>query len=67
MRLGSIQQLVVAFLTRCGENGGFIGTTTKAEEFRGLDFEQVERAVAGLLRRGIVRKEGIRTILVKRS
>jgi len=65
MRLGSTQRNVVAFLTRCGETGAFIGSTTKAIELRGYDLKQVERAVAGLLRRGIIRREGIRHILVK--
>ena len=62
MRLGSIQRDVVAYLARCGETGGFVGSTTKAAELRGYDLEQVERA----LRRGIVRREGIRHILVER-
>ena len=66
MRLGSVQRDVVAYLSRCGEIGGFVGSTTKASELRGYDLEQVERALAGLLRRGIVRREGIRHILVER-
>lgn len=65
MRLGSVQRDVVAFLARCGETGGFVGSTTQAAELRGYDLEQVERALAGLLRRGIVRREGIRHILVE--
>lgn len=66
MRLGSIQRLIVGYLARCGEIGGYIGSTTKAPELQGYDLEQVERAVEGLLRRGIVRREGIRHILVER-
>jgi hypothetical protein len=64
MRIGYIQKDIIAYLQRCGENGGFIGCTTKASEFAGLDWEQVERALQGLLRRSIIRKEGIRYILV---
>jgi hypothetical protein len=64
MPLGSIQRNIVAFLSRCGAGGTFIGSATKAPELRGYELEQVERALAGLSRRGIVRREGIRTILV---
>lgn len=66
MRLGSIQRSIVAYLSRCGEGGGVICSTTKAEELRGLDLEQVERALAGLLRRGIIRRERICYVLVER-
>ena len=65
MRLGHIQRDIVNFLSRCGERGAFIGSTTKAIDLRGYDLEQVERAVAGRIRRGIVRRDGIRTILVR--
>lgn len=65
MKLGSIQKDIVRFLDRCGSVGGYIGSTCKAEELRGLDWEQVERSLQGLLRRNIIRKEGIRYILVK--
>lgn len=60
MRLGTVQRNIMAFLSRCGESGAFIGSTTKAEELRGYDLEQVERALTGLLRRRIIRREGIR-------
>lgn len=62
MKLGKIQSDIVAFLSRC-ERGAFIGSTTKAKELRGYDLEQVQRSLAGLERRGIVRQEGICTIL----
>ena len=65
MRLGAIQRLVVSYLSRCPPTGGAISSTTKAEEFRGLDLIQVERAIAGLTRRGIIRREGIRYLLVR--
>jgi hypothetical protein len=64
-RIGYIQRDIVAYLSRCGEGGGHIGPTTKAEEFNGLDLEQVKRSLDGLLRRGIVRREGIRYLLTK--
>lgn len=67
MRLGSIQQSIMTYLNRCGPNGGFIGSTTKAPEFGGLDLEQVERSLSSLLRRGVIRKEGIRYVVVDRS
>ena len=59
----------MSYLKRCGPNGGYIGCTTKAEEFRGLDLEQVQRALKGLISRGIVRQEGPlpRNILVDPS
>jgi hypothetical protein len=63
MRIGPIQKDILTYLKRYGKNGGFIGTTTKASEFAGLDWKQVERALQGLLRRSIIRKEGIRYIL----
>lgn len=66
IRLGRVQRDIVAFLSQCGEGGGFIGSTTRAKELRGYGLEQVERATASLLRRGIVRREGIRTILVRK-
>jgi hypothetical protein len=65
MRLGKVQRDIVAFLSRCSASGAAICSTTKAEEFRGYDLEQVERALAGLMRRGIVRREGIRYILMQ--
>jgi hypothetical protein len=65
MRLGSIQRDVVAYLTRCSEKRGVIRSTTKADEFQGYDLEQVERALTGLMRRGIVRREGIWYVLAK--
>lgn len=63
--VGSIQRSVLNYLARCGDVGGAICSTTKAAEFRGLDLDQVERAISGLLRRGMIRREGIRYILVK--
>ena len=63
MRVGKIQKDVLTYLARCGESGGVICTTTKAPEFHGYDLEQVERAISGLLRRNIIRREGIRYIL----
>lgn len=63
MRLGSIQQSIMTYLRRMPPTGGFIGSTCKAEEFRGLDLEQVERALAGLVKRRIIRKESIRYII----
>lgn len=63
MKLGPIQKLILTFLSRCDrEKGAFIGST-KAEELAGLDLEQVERALAGLLRRNIIKREGIRYIM----
>lgn len=62
MRIGKIQQDVLLYLARCGEKGGYIGQGTKAQEFQGLTLEQVERAIAGLLRRKIIKREGIRYI-----
>ena len=41
--------LVVAYLSRCGETGGVICSTTKADEFRGYDLDQVERAICAAL------------------
>jgi hypothetical protein len=63
VRLGKIQCDIVNYLARCPMTGGVICSTTKAEEFRGLDLEQVERSIAGLLRRGIIRRDGIRYVL----
>lgn len=65
MRLGRIQQDVITVLRQAGSDGRFIGAGTKAVELRGYDLEQVERALDGLYRRGIIRREGIRTILVE--
>ena len=65
VRLGSIQRRIMSYLNRCGPSGGFIGATTKAIEFRGLDLEQIERSLACLLKRGIIRKDGIRYIAMK--
>lgn len=63
MNIGAIQRNILLFLARCNkEEGAFIGSTTKAEELRGLDLLQVERALAGLTKRGLVRKEGIRYV-----
>ena len=63
MRIGSIQRDILFFLARCDkEVGGYIGSTTQAEELRGYDLSQVERALTGLIERGLVRKEGIRSI-----
>lgn len=64
-RLGSIQRGVVQYLARCPKTGGMICSTTRAEEFRGLDLEQVERAIAALIRRGIVAKVGMLYVLTK--
>ena len=65
MRLGKIQQDIVSYLSHCGEHGGVICSTTKASEFRGLDLEQVQRSIEALLRRGIIRREGIRYLIVR--
>lgn len=63
MRVGKIQRDILFFLARCDKDiGGFIGSTTKAEELRGYDLPQVERALAALVARGLVRREGIRSI-----
>ena len=63
MRVGTIQRDILFFLARCDKDiGGFIGSTTKAEELRGYDLPQVERALAALVKRGLVRREGIRSI-----
>jgi hypothetical protein len=58
VRLGSIQRDVLAFLSRNGGRG-YIGSITRAPEFRGYDLEQVERSLAGLMRRGVIRRVGI--------
>jgi hypothetical protein len=67
MRLGSIQKDIVVYLSRCGVNGGYIGIGCKAEEFRGYDWEQVEAALERLLHRRLIRREGIRYILVSKK
>lgn len=59
MRLGSVQTNIVMFLYRCREHGAFIGSTTACPELAGYDLSQVERALAALIERGLVRKEGI--------
>ena len=64
-RLGAIQRRLVAFLTRCGDGGAYIGSSCRAEELRGYDLDQVLRARDALLPRGVLRVEGIRTILMK--
>jgi DNA-binding MarR family transcriptional regulator len=58
VRLGTIQRDVLAFLSRNGGKG-YIGSMTRAREFRGYDLEQVERSLASLIRRGVVRRVGI--------
>jgi hypothetical protein len=58
MRLGTIQRDVMAFLARNGGRG-YIGSITRAPEFRGYDLEQVERSLAALMRRGVIRRVGI--------
>jgi hypothetical protein len=65
--IGPIQRDVIAYLSRCGENGGHIGSTTKAKEFRGYDLNQVERALAGLIRRGIVQKRRLNFYVLSRK
>lgn len=65
-RLGPRQRDIVEYLRRGPVTGSVICSTTKAPEFGGLDLEQVERSLAGLIRRGIVRREGIRYILVEK-
>lgn len=63
MRIGAIQRRILFFLARCDrEVGGYIGSTTKAEEFGGLDLPEVERALNALIKRDLVRKVGIRHI-----
>jgi hypothetical protein len=59
MRLGSIQTNIVMFLYRCREHGAFIGSTTACSELAGYDLPQVERALEGLIRRGLVERKGI--------
>lgn len=59
MKLGAIQRSVVSFLSRAPKHRAVICSTTKAAEFRGLDLEQVERALQGLIKRGIIQKKGI--------
>lgn len=63
MHIGSVQRNILMFLYRCGETGAFIGSTTRAEELRGYDLSQVERALEALIGRGLVRREGIRCII----
>ncbi len=58
-----MQRDVMTYLSRCGSFGGPVCSTTKAPELRGYDLEQVERALAGLLRRKIIRRESIRYIV----
>lgn len=65
MRLGHIQKNILSYLRSCPVTGGCICSTTKAVEFRGYDYEQVERALNSLLKRNIIRKEGIRYILME--
>jgi hypothetical protein len=64
MRLGRIQSKVVGYLAS-RDGSGVICSTTKAEEFAGLDLAQVNRAISGLLRRRIIKREGIRYILME--
>ena len=68
MRLGKIQQIIVDHLAQCSDVGGYFGASTKCSGLWGYDLAQVQRALEGLIRRGIVRKEGPlpRHILVKR-
>lgn len=63
MRLGPNQRKVISYLAACGTKGGAIWAGMVAREFRGLDYEQVDRAAAALLRRGVIRRDGIRYIL----
>lgn len=58
MKLGRIQSDLVAYLNRRGEVGAFIGPTTACDELAGYDLSQVERALDGLLRRGVVKQVG---------
>ena len=59
MKFGKIQIDIITYLQRCDPvKGGYIGSTCKAKEFRGLDWEQVEQALNRLLKRKIIRKEG---------
>jgi hypothetical protein len=67
VRLGSIQRDIMRLVERSDpEIGVFLGSTCKAEELRGLDWQQVDRAAQALVRRGILRREGIRFIKVRR-
>lgn len=63
MRFGSIQKNILMFLYEAGEKGAFIGSTTKAKEFRGYNLNQVMSSLQKLIKRGIIYKEGIRYIL----
>lgn len=63
MRLGGVQRDVMLYLSRCPPQGAPICSTTKAAEFRGYDLEQVEQAIARLMRRNIIRKDGIRYVV----
>lgn len=63
MRIGSVQRNILMFLYRCPETGAFIGATTACDELAGYDLSQVERALAALIRRDLIYKEGIRYIL----
>ena len=59
MRLGSIQKDIIKILRECNPDiGVFFGSTSKHRELAGLDLIQVDRALAGLERRRIIRKEG---------
>lgn len=55
-KLGTVQQNIVNYLRRTG--GAKIASTTKASELSGYDLAQVERALAGLIKRGIVKTNG---------
>lgn len=62
-RLGPIQREIVAYLSRCGNSGGHIGSTSRIPEFQGYFYEGIERSLLSLEKRDIVYREGIRYIL----
>lgn len=63
MRLGSIQKNIVDVIKQNGTKGAYIGFGCRDKKLRGYDLEQVELAINRLLKRGIIRREGIRFIL----
>ena len=64
LQLGKTQRKIISYISRCGENGGYIGQGTIAEEFHGYTLEEIENSAQRLLHRNILRKEGVRYVLV---
>jgi hypothetical protein len=64
-KLGKVQRAILNHIANSGGDGAYIGRSARAPEgLEGYNLKELERPLAALVRKGIIRREGIRYVLV---